>query len=235
MPIQDKILVISLGGSLIVPKGKPDYIFLKKFKKLILKISKKYKVVIVCGGGKTAREYIQTLEKEHSSNYEKSVVGIVATRLNALLLATFFGKNSNSGIPTNIQDFMNLLKHYRIVICGGSLEKYHIGSTSDGTAASIAARLKVKWLINLTNVNGLYNKNPLKYKDARFINRINYRDFRRMLGKVKEKPGQHFVLDRLATEIVSANKINVAILNGKNLRSLENFINGKKFVGTILW
>ena len=44
------MLVISLGGSLIVP-NKVDYKFLSKFKKLILKYSRRNKIVIVTGGG----------------------------------------------------------------------------------------------------------------------------------------------------------------------------------------
>lgn len=45
-----KIVVISVGGSIIVP-GEVDYDFLKKFKTTIRKLSRKYKVVICTGGG----------------------------------------------------------------------------------------------------------------------------------------------------------------------------------------
>ena len=44
------MIVISLGGSIIVP-NKVDYKFLSEFKKLILMYSKKNKIVIVTGGG----------------------------------------------------------------------------------------------------------------------------------------------------------------------------------------
>ena len=58
--MKKELVVISLGGSLIVPE-KVDVKFLKEFKKIILKNTKKHKFVIVCGGGSIARKYIQAL------------------------------------------------------------------------------------------------------------------------------------------------------------------------------
>ena len=50
--------VISLGGSLIVPKTGIDWKFLKNFRKLIIKeIKKNKKFIIIAGGGNTARDY----------------------------------------------------------------------------------------------------------------------------------------------------------------------------------
>ena len=57
-----EIIVISLGGSLIVPKH-IDTLWINKFKEKITKLTKKYKFVIVCGGGFVAREYITILKK----------------------------------------------------------------------------------------------------------------------------------------------------------------------------
>ena len=56
-----KPVVMSLGGSLIVQES-IDHNFIKQFKKLISKINRKF--VIVVGGGRTARIYINALAKE---------------------------------------------------------------------------------------------------------------------------------------------------------------------------
>ena len=61
--MKKKVIIISLGGSLIAP-DKVDYEFLEKFKKVLEKNKRKYKFVVVCGGGKTARTYIQGLENQ---------------------------------------------------------------------------------------------------------------------------------------------------------------------------
>ena len=55
-----EVIVISLGGSLIVP-DKINIGFLEKFKKILLKNQKKYRFVVICGGGNTARNYINGL------------------------------------------------------------------------------------------------------------------------------------------------------------------------------
>jgi len=58
-----KIIVLSLGGSIIIP-DKINTRILREFKKIILKNTKKYRFIIVCGGGKTARNYMKGLENE---------------------------------------------------------------------------------------------------------------------------------------------------------------------------
>lgn len=220
------VIIISLGGSVIVPDG-VDYAFLRKFKKLILSLAKKRKAVICTGGGKTARNYIQALEKEGLSRHNRDLMGIEATRLNAKLVSSFL--LGSAEIPTTSKEIKNMLERRRIVICGG----LRPGITSDGTTAEIARFLKAKSFVNITNVKGLYNKDPKKYKDAKFIPKINYKEFTKMMRKVKEKPGQHFILDSLATKIIQKSKIKAIIL-GKNLRNLENYLKGRHFIGTII-
>ena len=61
--MKKKVIVISLGGSLIVP-DEIDYSFLQKFREVIKKNTRKYKFVIVCGGGSIARKYIKALRKD---------------------------------------------------------------------------------------------------------------------------------------------------------------------------
>jgi len=160
-------IVFSLGGSVIVQDA-VDCNFLREFKTLIGKTAKKHRIVIVTGGGKTAREYIDALKKANASIAEQDNIGIEATRLNAKLLTSFFKLKQE--IPLNIKDAIKTAKRQEITICGGMLK----GTTTDGVAAVIASRLKASCVINITNVNGLYDKNPLKNKDAKIISKISY-------------------------------------------------------------
>ena len=99
--IKKQVIVISLGGSLIVPE-QVDYKFLEKFKKTIHSLYKKYKFIIITGGGSIARKYIQALKTEGKSKFALSQAGIRATRMNALFMTQFFGKEANEILPTNI-------------------------------------------------------------------------------------------------------------------------------------
>ena len=87
--------------------------------------------------------------------------------------------------------------------------------------------------INLTNVSGLYDKNPKKYKDAKFIPCISWKDFHKMASKEKFKPGQHFILDQTASEIIMKGKVPTYLL-GKDLRQLGAVLQDKDFKGTII-
>ena len=222
-------IVISLGGSLIVP-NKVDYKFLEQFRKLMLQISKKYKIVIVTGGGKTARTYFKSLQKEHFNEKTYGLIGIAATKLNARVVSGFFNKTSQ--IPDSLNEVKKELKKSRVVICGAL--GYHPNMTSDGNAAELASYLKAKYFVNLTDVNGLYNKNPKNYKNAKLIKNISFNDFSKVAKKIKFKAGQHFVLDSKASNVIKKHKIKTVILNGKNIKNIKNFFNGKNYIGTLI-
>jgi uridylate kinase len=115
-------------------------------------------------------------------------------------------------------------------VCG-ALE-YHPKRTSDSTAADLADELKGTF-INLTNIKGIYNKNPLKFKDAKPIKEISWREFYKLATKEKFRPGQHFVLDQHASKIIMKKKITTYIL-GKDVKQLRNIINDKSFVGSVI-
>jgi len=229
--MKKKVVLISLGGSLIIP-NKIDIEFLEKFKKIILKNTKKYKFVIVCGGGRTARNYIKALGTQnikHKQDFQ-SLLGIGATRLNARFMIYFFNKKANKDLPMDMKEINNLLKIYDIVFCGAL--RYSKEQTSDSTSAKLARHLGTGF-INLTNVQGLYNKNPKKFKSAKFIPEISHEAFLKFANKSKFQPGQHFVLDQNAAKIIKKYKIPTYILGG-DLKNLDNLLNQKHFIGTII-
>lgn len=227
--MKKEVIVLSLGGSLIIP-NQIDYAYLKKFKEIILKNSKKYKFVIVCGGGNIARKYIDALKKDNANELFQSFAGISATRTNARFVSYLFRLNPKQGIPHKIKEVKEYLKKQDIVICG-ALE-YHPNRTSDSTAADLAKEFKGIF-VNLTNIKGIYNKNPLEHKDAKFIKEISWNNFNKLANKRKFKPGQHFVLDQHASKIIKDNKIITYILGG-DTKQLENVINHKSFIGSVI-
>lgn len=224
-----KTIVISLGGSLIIPDN-VDINFLENFKKVIEKHKKKYKFIIVTGGGSIARKYISALKSANKSEYFQSLVGISATRTNARLLTYLFGKDANQGIPHDMLEVKNLLRKNNPVFCGAL--RYAKNETSDATSAKLARFFNTEF-INLTLVPGLFTQNPLTHKDAKFIPKISWQKFEKMANKTKFKPGQHFVLDQKAAKIIKKYKIKTYII-GKNLENLDKLLSGKKFTGTVI-
>src|SRR3989338_3594358 len=215
-------VTISVGGSLIYPDKQIDYDFLKSLKKVIESFKNKYKFAICVGGGNIARVYINALRKHKVSKIKQDKIGISCTILNAKLLSLFFGLNQE--VPKSLGDVLKISKKQKLVILGGLWP----GTTSDGTAAEIGKKLGSKIFINITNVKGLFDKDPKKYSDAKLIKEISHADFNKLVKKVIEKPGQHFVLDSKAARITERANIKVIILNGMN--NLRNALSGKSFV-----
>ena len=224
-----KVIVLSLGGSLIIP-DEIDVNFLKEFKKTILKNTKKHKFIIVCGGGSIARKYISALRESEANEKLQSLSGISATRINARFMNYFFNHDPEQGIPHKMKQLEYYLRKRDVIFCGALEYKPH--QTSDSTAAEIARHFKTIF-INLTNVSGLHDKNPFKYKNERFIPKISWKDFNDMANKKKFKPGQHFILDQSASDIILRNRIKTYIL-GKDLKQLNRILNNKEFKGTIV-
>jgi len=220
---------MSLGGSLIIP-NEIDVKFLKEFKKMILKNSKKYNFIIVCGGGSIARKYIHALRSIGVEEKLQNYSGISATRMNARFMNYFFDINPEQGIPQRTRTVKKYIRTQAVIFCG-ALE-YRPNQTSDSTAAWLAKRFKTH-LINITNIKGLYDSNPLENKNAKFISEISWKEFNKMANKSKYTPGQHFVLDQTAARIILEHKIPTYIV-GKSSKEINNILNNKKFTGTII-
>ncbi len=222
-------MVISLGGSLIVPE-KVDFKFLKSFRTTLRRHYKNWRFVVVCGGGSIARKYINLLEQDNATEKELSMAGIRITRMNALIMMELFGKEANGKIPMDMQEVKNNLHKNKVVICGAL--RYAQKSTSDGTAAKLAKYLKAEF-INMTNIKGLYTENPNTNKNAKFIPYESWKDFDKRANAIKYHSGQHFVLDQRAATMIRKDKIKTYII-GPNTKNISKILNGQKFTGTLI-
>lgn len=219
--------IISLGGSVIIP-NEVDINYLRKFNNVIRKFSKKNKFVIVTGGGSTARKYIKPLEKVSLDERTIGLIGIAATRLNANLVKSIMKINTN---PKTNNDIIKILKKKNIIVTGAL--NFLPETTTDGTCAQIAHDIKADLFINITNIKGLFNKNPLVHKDAKFIPSISFADFEKIINKMKFQSGQHYILDQKAARIIRKYKIKTIVI-GNDIKNLINIFSNKKFIGTII-
>ena len=226
-----KTAIISLGGSLIVP-DEVDWKFVKQFKALIeAHIKKGYKFIIITGGGKLARKYIDAAAKIDSINAEdKDWLGIHATRMNAHFIRTIFQKHAHPRInknPNDLEDFYNFKE--KILVAAG----WRPGFSTDYDAVLLGKYLDIKTIINLSNIDYAYDRDPKKFPDAKKITHIAWKDFRKIVGN-KWDPGMNAPFDPIASRLAEEEKIEVAIMNGKKLKNLENYLAGKQFKGTII-
>mgnify|MGYP001612616060 CR=1 FL=1 len=222
-----KTIILSLGGSLIFPKNL-DKKFLTNFKKVIKTyIKKNYKFVIICGGGRLARNFQQVASKNKKlSNKELDWLGIYATKINAYLLKSIFDDYADDNIIQNPNLKIKFKKN--IIIASGWLP----GWSTDHDAVLVARNLGVKEIINMSNVDFVYDKDPRKFKNTKKIERISWKNFIKLIDK-KWKAGMNVPFDPIASKEAQKLKIKVSIV-GKDLKNLENLLSGKKFKGTVI-
>ncbi len=222
-----KTIAISLGGSVMVP-SEIDIKFLAQFKKVILKyIKKNYRFVIVTGGGKTARLYMKAAASIGKLTSEDiDWLGIHATRINGHLLRTIFRLQA---YPKVIKDPTKKLFPKEKIIIGAGFKP---GVSSDWDTVMLAKNLGATEIINITNLDYVYDKDPKKYKNARRIEEMSWKEYRKMIGSVF-KGGDSYPFDPVASKEAQKYGMRVSII-GKDINNIENCISGKKFKGTII-
>jgi uridylate kinase len=228
---EKKTFIISLGGSLIAPApGKIDSEYLKKFKTFVEgQVKKGHRLIIVAGGGSTARLY-----RDAGKDVIKAMtiddldwLGIHSTRLNAHLIRTIFHKIAHPTIVTNPKAKE---KTNKPVIIGAG---YRPGCSTDFDAVLLAKTYNAKEVINLSNIDYAYDKDPRKFKDAKKIEEISWKEFRKLVGN-KWDPGLHAPFDPIASRMAQSLNLEVVIANGKDLVNLGKIMNGTKFKGTVI-
>ena len=221
-------VVISLGGS-VFATGEGDAGFLDKLATTLGRIATEIPLVITVGGGRTAREYIRIGRALGLTEIELDEIGIDVTRLHARLLAARLGPPAPAHPPTTIAAAVNEAHRGPIVVLGGT----EPGHTTDAVAALLAVRLRAARVVNATNVDGLYDRDPRVDPKAKRIDRIGWDKFRSLvMAHTDGRAGQEFLFDRLGAEALGRTGIPLRIVDGRDLDNLEAAVRGRTFRGT---
>jgi len=222
--------VLSVGGSIIIPKTGFDVQFLKKFRALILsRVKKGDKFVLVIGGGATCRQYNKAILEVTKLNSEQlDWLGIYATWLNAQFVRLMFGEYAYEEVINS--PFKKISTKKPIIVSQG----YKPGWSSDYTAVLLAKTYGAKTLVNLTNVDYIFDKDPNRFSDAKKIERISWNDFRKNIVGYTWVPGANLPFDPIASGLAEKNKLTVKIVNGNNLEEVKKILEGNKFSGTVI-
>lgn len=226
--MKQEAVIISLGGSMIIPDS-IDVSFLKSFKELVLShVENGKKFVIICGGGKIARNY-QNAAKELSSpsNTDLDWIGIASLKLNAELLRVVFGEYAHDKV---VDDLESKFSFERPIVIGSADKP---GRSSDWDAVAAAQTVGAKKIINLSNIDHVYDSDPRVNKDAKKFEKISWADYEKLIPK-EWNPGLSTPFDPVASRLAQKDSMEVVIMNGKPIDNLVKYLNGEKFAGTII-
>ncbi|HVM58729.1 MAG TPA: UMP kinase [Candidatus Paceibacterota bacterium] len=221
-------IIVSVGGSLIVP-DQIDTGFLKGFKDLVLqKVKSGFSFAIIAGGGRTARRYQEAANAVTPlSRQDLDWLGIHSTRLNGQLLRNIFTgyvlqrviKNPTIDIDTDEP----------LIIAAG----WQPGCSTDYDAVLMAKNLGAQRLVNLSNIDYVYTADPKKNPDAKKIEKASWAEFRALIPEEWD-PGLSSPFDPVAAKEAESLGLEVAIMNGANLENFANYLERKPFTGTVI-
>jgi len=224
------IISISIGGSILVP-GKPDIDFVKKLAALLLKKAETHKLVLVVGGGTLARDYIAPCRKHLGANESfLDEMGIRATRLNACVLLSALGTKAYHKVAETLDEGVNALTHHNIVVMGGT----HPGHTTDAVTVFMAEKAHADRILITTNVDGVYTTDPKKDPKARLLERLTPAELIKIAGEMPHEAGSKGVIDPIGAKLIARSKILTYVLDGRDLKNLDNAIEGRPFRGSIV-
>jgi uridylate kinase len=229
--MQTRVTVISLGGSLIAPKG-VDTAFLKGFTALVddlLGGDPARKLIIVCGGGGLARDYQAALREVTAEARAEDLdwVGIAATRMNGELLLRIFHRWCREPLvtdPTAGSAFDG-----RIMIAAG----WKPGFSTDNDAVILARRFSADTVINLSNIAHVYSDDPKVNPAARPLEKVAWKDMLAIVGG-EWTPGKNTPFDPTAARTAAASHIRVIFAEGRDLSNLSRILAGASFTGTTI-
>jgi uridylate kinase len=217
-------VVIDIGGSIFASPIDINYI--KRFSELLIKLrGEGYKLMVVVGGGKKAKEYISTARALGGRPDLLDEVGIAITRVNAMLLLAALGEHAVDRIPVKVEEAS---PGDRILVMGGTRP----GQTTDAVAAELASRHGAELLLIASNVDGVYTEDPRTSPRARFISELSSRELLELVSARPHEPGYSGVIDPLAASIIHRSRVRAVFVNGTDLHNMLRAIKGEDFRGT---
>ena len=181
----EKRILLKISGESLMGKSNNgiDVATINKISNEIKKVyKKKYQICLIIGGGNIFRGI-----KGASEGIDRSTsdyMGMLATVMNALSLQSSLEKIK---VPTRVQSAISMsqiaepyirrramrhLEKGRVVVFGGGCGNPFF--TTDTTAALRAAEINAEVVMKATKVDGVYDRDPNKFKEAKKYSSLTY-------------------------------------------------------------
>ena len=188
-------------------------------------------VGIVVGGG----NFFRGRSHQDMEAINADSMGMLGTTMNALALRDAFTKEGIKNVVFSPFDFHELIEYHSeedlkklykegtvIVFSGGT---GHIGCSTDTAASMKAIMIGADVIIKLTNVDGVYDKDPNKYSDASMYKKLTHQE-------VLDNPEIKVMDLKCIKDCMEENK-DILVINFNDKENLIKVLNGED-IGTVI-
>ncbi len=187
-------------------------------------------MVVICGGGSLARRYVNIVRRCTSNEALCDIVGIGISRINAMTMALSV-KNACPIIPRNVEEVLELASKYRVVFCGG----FQPGQSTATVTMIVAEVCKCEDAILCSNIDAVYDKDPIKYPDAKRLEKITLSQLEEILSReVEARAGTYPLLDLWAIQIARRAKIRIYLIDCRHPEKIMDILLRGKGYGTLI-
>lgn len=138
-------------------------------------------------------------------------------------------------VPKSFEELSIAISSHKIVVMGG----LQPGQSTTSVAITVAEYIKAERLVILTDVDGIYDKDPNLYKDAKLIENISYDSLQKLILEssidTQAAAGEYRIFDAVSLQILKRSRVNVFVISGKKLTQFNKLWNNEKeIIGTII-
>jgi uridylate kinase len=220
--VKDRV-VIKLSGSVFTSASRGS---MQRYAKMLREISRKVQPIAVAGGGKSARYYIDLARQLGADESSLDQIGIEISRLNAMMLVFALGEKAYPCVPANLEEVSKAAETGKVVVTGG----LHPGQSTNATSALIAERVSAKSFINATDVDGIYDSDPRKNRQAKMMKKVGVRELLRLLSSGSTVAGAYDLMDIVALKVIERSKIPTRVVKA-DIATIKKAVAGSA-VGT---
>jgi uridylate kinase len=234
-PVYERI-VLKLSGEAMQDRGARDNISLTVVREIAERIKEvrdlDVQVAIVMGGGNIWRGL--SASGRGMDRTTADYMGMLATVINALALRSTL---DHMGVETRVQTAIDMRNVAEPFILGRAIRHLELGRivifaagtgnpyfSTDTTAALRASEIRADVILKATKVDGVYDRDPKKFPDARRFDRLTFSE---ALAKRLQ------IMDSTAFSLCMDNKIPIVVFDMYKPGSIRDAVLGRK-VGTLV-
>ncbi|MFX1510044.1 MAG: UMP kinase [Promethearchaeota archaeon] len=218
--------VIKIGGSLLFDTDqKLDLNQFKEYAQIISQLKNEgHDLALIVGGGVLAKKLVEKGKRLGANRDALDQLGIAATWVCAQLMIAALGDIAHSTPIMTEEQLVQLIGTDELVVLGGLQPR----QSTNAVAARVAEILEAKILVNVTDVDGVYELDPKQSPDAKLITELTINDLREIVSSLTNEPGSYPLFDQRALDIIERGGIELWFVNGKPPQNILQAINEGK-------